>query len=81
MVRAAVRQSIGDYLDGLKPEEKVDLDWVRTLADAHEMVLRASFEPGEALKAEKGRLGKGKLNVRPFEKVVLGDESGFEIVA
>lgn len=81
VVRAEVRQAVSDYLDGLKPEEKVDLDRVRALADAHERVLRAAFEPADALKAEKGRVGKGKLNVNPFEKVVLGDESGFEIVA
>src|SRR5690606_30147175 len=54
VVRAEVRQAVSDYLDGLRPEEKVDLDRIRALADAHEQVLRASFEPGDALKGEKG---------------------------
>ena len=81
VVRADLRQAISDYLDGLKPEEKVDLDRIRELAESHEQVLRASFTPGAALTAEKDRPGKGKLNVNPFERVVLGDESAFEIVA
>jgi uncharacterized phage protein gp47/JayE len=79
-VTAAVRQSIEDYLEALKPEEDVDLKKVRELAQAHESVLRVDFQP-EACALEKmiretreplhGRYKDGSMAIEPFEKVFL----------
>jgi len=75
LVRAAVRQSIADFLDSLRPEENVDLDRIRVLAEGHEKVLRATFEPADAL---EDRIERGTLSVGALEKVALSAER-FEI--
>lgn len=75
-VRAQVRQAVTDYLESLRPEENVELDRVRSLADRHDRVLRASFEPDEAL---ADRVTRGTLAVGAFERVFVGD--GFRVQA
>ncbi|HEU4561834.1 MAG TPA: hypothetical protein VFS20_28675 [Longimicrobium sp.] len=76
-VRDQVRQSVADLLDGLGPEEPLELDRVRALAEAHERVLRATFDPAPAL---AGRIARGALNVGEMEKLVLAGDA-FEIRA
>ncbi|HEU4456234.1 MAG TPA: baseplate J/gp47 family protein [Longimicrobium sp.] len=71
LVRAQVRQSVADFLDSLRPEENVDLDRIRVLAEAHEKVLRATFEPADALKE---RVERGTLSVGALEKVALSGD-------
>jgi hypothetical protein len=68
LVRAGVRQSIADFLDSLRPEENVDLDRIRVLAERHEKVLRATFEPAASL---EDRVERGTLSVGAMEKVAL----------
>jgi hypothetical protein len=77
IVREQVRQQVADLLDGLRPEESLELDRVRALAETHERVLRATFEPAAAL---AGRIDDGALEVRAMEKLVLGGDA-FEIRA
>jgi len=71
-VRDQVRQSVADLLDGLRPEEGLELDRVRALAEGHERVLRAAFEPAPELAP---RIQRGALQVGAMEKLVLGDDT------
>ncbi|HET7233330.1 MAG TPA: hypothetical protein VFJ16_25180 [Longimicrobium sp.] len=76
-VRDQVRQGVADLLDGLRPEENLELDRVRALAEAHERVLRATFDPAPELAA---RTDRGALQVGALEKLVLAGNA-FEIRA
>ena len=76
-VRDQVRQTVADLLDGLGPEEPLELDRVRALAEAHERVLRATFDPAPAL---AGRIDRGALQVGAMERLVLAGDA-FEIRA
>lgn len=71
-VRDQVRQSVADLLDGLRPEENLELDRVRALAEAHERVLRATFEPAPGLGP---RIQRGAVQVGAMEKLVLADDT------
>ncbi|HET7462022.1 MAG TPA: hypothetical protein VFJ82_12270 [Longimicrobium sp.] len=71
-VRDQVRQAVLDLLDGLRPEENLELDRVRAVAEAHERVLRAAFDPAPELAA---RTDRGALQVGAMEKLVLSGDT------
>jgi len=71
-VRDQVRQSVADLLDGLRPEENLELDRIRAVAEAHERVLRATFTPAPELAA---RVKERAVQVGAMEKLVLADDT------
>ncbi|HEU0015546.1 MAG TPA: hypothetical protein VFQ45_17855 [Longimicrobium sp.] len=69
-IRKQVRQSVADYVDGLEPEENVDLARVEELSRGHDRVLGAAFTPAPALEP---RIRGGAVDVAAWEKAVVRD--------
>ncbi|NTW02538.1 MAG: hypothetical protein HGA19_14880, partial [Oscillochloris sp.] len=82
----ATRQGINDYLDGLHPEEDVDLTRLQAVAMGVPNVLRVVFKPEDCSvldsegKPISDKIRDRVVSVDPFEKVYLS-ESAFIIQA
>ncbi|HEY1011739.1 MAG TPA: baseplate J/gp47 family protein [Herpetosiphonaceae bacterium] len=83
-VAGEVRGAIQAYLEGLKPEQDVDLEEIRKRAAQHPQVNQASWTAGDcrvykvqgaAAAALDGRNDGGAIDVRAFEKVFLAPAS------